>query len=116
MTIHPGALRFVSSHLAEAIRPRPPLPFDEWLTKNVVLVDGPRKGELWSPVDAPYLVEIAKCLSQEHPCNQVTVRKAQQTGASILALAWCLYIAEVTPDNVLYGVPGIDALQDINGQ
>lgn len=116
MTIHPGALRFVASHLAEAIRPRPPLPFDEWLTKNVVLVDGPRKGELWSPVDAPYLVEIAKCLSQEHPCTQVTVRKAQQTGASILALAWCLYIAEVTPDNVLYGVPGIDALQDINGQ
>ena len=44
------------------------------------------------------------------------MRKAQQTGVSILALAWCLYIAEIVPDNVLYGVPGIDALQDINGQ
>lgn len=116
MTIHPGALRLVASRLAEAIRPRPPLPFDEWLTKNVVLVDGPRKGEFWSPTDAPYLVEIAKCLSQEHPANLVTVRKAQQTGVSILALSWCLYIAETCPDNILYGVPGIDALQDINGQ
>ncbi|WP_299864424.1 terminase gpA endonuclease subunit [uncultured Hoeflea sp.] len=82
----------------------------------MVLVDGPRKGELWSPLDAPYLVEIAECLSQEHPANLVTVRKAQQTGVSILALSWCLYIAEICPDNILYGVPGIDALQDINGQ
>lgn len=116
MTVHPGALHLVASRLAEAIRPRPPKPFAEWLTENVVLVDGPRKGELWSPLDAPYLVEIAQCLSQEHPANLVTVRKAQQTGVSILALSWCLYIAEICPDNILYGVPGIDALQDINGQ
>lgn len=116
MRVHPGALRLVASRLAEAMRPRRPLPFDEWLTKNIVLVDGPKKGELWSAEDAPYLVEIARCLSQEYPCNLVTVRKAQQTGVSILALAWCLYIAEACPDNILYGVPGIDALQDINGQ
>lgn len=116
MTIHPGALQLVASRLSDAIRPVPPKPFVEWLSENIVLVDGPRKGELWSPHDAPYLVEIAQCLSQEHPANLVTVRKAQQTGVSILALAWCLYIAEIVPDNVLYGVPGIDALQDINGQ
>lgn len=116
MTVHPGALHLVASRLAEAIRPHPPKPFVEWLQENVVLVDGPRKGELWSPNDAPYLVEIAQCLSQEHPANLVTVRKAQQTGVSILALSWCLYVAEVCPDNILYGVPGIDALQDINGQ
>ncbi|WP_052161068.1 terminase gpA endonuclease subunit [Hoeflea sp. BAL378] len=116
MTVHPGALKLVASRLAEAIRPHPPTPFVEWLSENVVLVDGPRKGELWSPRDAPYLVEIAECLSQEHSANLVTVRKAQQTGVSILALSWCLYIAEVCPDNILYGVPGIDALQDINGQ
>ncbi|WP_223478737.1 terminase gpA endonuclease subunit [Oricola indica] len=116
MTVHPGALHLIASGLAEAIRPHPPLPFSEWLPQNIVLVDGPRKGEEWSLADAPYLGEIADCLSQEHPCNLVTVRKAQQTGVSILALAWCLYISEVCPDNVLYGVPGIDALQDINGQ
>lgn len=114
MTVHPGAIRAISSALAKAIRPQRPVPFHEWLPKNIVLVDGPKKGELWSPDDAPYLVEIAQCLSQEHPCNQVTVRKAQQTGVSILALAWMIYLAENCPDNAIYGVPGIDALQDIN--
>ncbi|MVA17432.1 terminase [Agrobacterium vitis] len=114
MTVHPGALRGVASSLATAIRPTPPVPFDRWLTHNVVLVDGPKKGELWSAADAPYLVEIAQCLSQEHPCNLVSVRKSQQTGVSILALSWMMYIAETCPDNALYGVPGIDALQDIN--
>lgn len=114
MTIHPGALRLAASVLSSVIRPQPPVPFDHWLATNIVLVDGPKKGELWSAEDAPYLVEIAQCLSQEHSCNLVSVRKAQQTGVSILALAWMIYIAENCPDNALYGVPGIDALQDIN--
>jgi phage terminase large subunit GpA-like protein len=113
---HPGALRLLTESLSKAIRPQRPLSFDQWLPKNIVLVDGPKKGEFWSASDAPYLVEIAECLSQENPCTQVTVRKCQQSGASILALAWTLYIAELCPDNVLYAVPGIDALQDINAQ
>ncbi|WP_051370678.1 terminase gpA endonuclease subunit [Mesorhizobium loti] len=116
MTAHVGSLRFAATALSEAIRPRPPTPFRAWLPKNIVLVDGEKRGELWSEADAPYLGEIADCLSQEHPCNLVTVRKSQQTGVSILALSWALYIAEICPDNVLYGVPGIDALQDANGQ
>jgi phage terminase large subunit GpA-like protein len=101
MNVHPGATRVVAGGLAKA-------------SSNIILVDGPKKGELWSPIDAPYLVEIADCLDLEHPANLVTVRKSQQTGVSILALAWMLYIAETEPDNALYGVPGIDALQDMN--
>lgn len=114
MTVHPGALRAIATVMSKAIRPEPPVPFDAWLPKNIVLVDGPRKGELWSIEDAPYLVEIAQCLSQDHPCNLVTVRKSQQTGVSILALSWMLYLAENAPDNMLYAVPGVDMLQDIN--
>lgn len=114
MTMHPGALQAVSFALAKTIRPQPPVSFDQWLAKNIILVDGPKKGELWSAEDAPYLVEIAQCLSQEHPCTEVTVRKSQQTGVSILGLSWMLYIAENCPDNAIYGVPGLDALQDIN--
>lgn len=114
MNAHPGALHLLANTLAEACRPVAALPFATWLTKNIVLVDGPKKGDFWSAVDAPYLIEIAECLSLEHPCNQVTVRKSQQTGVSILALAWMLYIAETSPDNALYGVPGIDALQQMN--
>lgn len=116
MTVHAGALQLVAGRLAAAMRPHRPLPFHEWLPRNIVLVDGEKKGELWSAADAPYLVEVAQCLSIEHPCNLVTVRKSQQTGVSILALAWSLYLAEIAPDNMIYGVPGIDALQDINSQ
>ncbi len=114
MTAHPGALRAVSNWLSESARPTPPVPFQEWLGQNIILVDGNGKGEFWSAKDAPYLTEIAECLSLEHACNLVTVRKAQQTGVSILAMAWTLYIAETAPDNVLYVAPGIDLLQDLN--
>lgn len=114
MTAHPGALKAVASGIAESCRPRPPKPFPGWLSENIELVDGPKKGELWSADDAPYLKEVAECLSIEHPCNEVSVRKSQQTGVSILALAWCLYLAEVAPDNILYAAPGSDALGDLN--
>lgn len=113
---HSGALRLVGTALAEAIRPKPPMRFRDWLPKNIVLVDGPKKGEFWALDDAPYLGEMADCLSLEHPCNLVTVRKSQQTGVSILALAWALYIAETAPDNTIYGLPSIDFLQDMNSQ
>lgn len=113
---HPGALRLVGLALSEAIRPRPPARFRDWLPTNIVLVDGPKKGEMWALEDAPYLGEIADCLSLEHPCNLVTVRKSQQTGVSILALGWSLYIADTAPDNTIYGLPSIDFLQDMNSQ
>lgn len=113
---HPGALRLAGLALADAIRPRPPAQFRDWLPENIVLVDGPKKGEFWALEDAPYLGEIADCLSIDHPCNLVTVRKSQQTGISILALAWALYIADTAPDNTIYGLPSIDFLQDMNSQ
>ncbi|WEK04553.1 MAG: phage terminase large subunit family protein [Candidatus Devosia phytovorans] len=116
MNFHPGAHHIVASKLADAIRPVPPLPFRKWLPKNIVLVDGPKKGELWSELDAPYLGPIAEVLDVDHPSNLVSIRKSQQTGVSILGLAWSLYLAEIAPDNILYAVPGIDALQDVNGK
>ncbi|MCF1502920.1 phage terminase large subunit family protein [Afifella sp. H1R] len=116
MNAHVGAMAFTARTLAEAIRPKPPMPFRAWLPKNIVLIDGPKKGDFWAEADAPYLGEIADCLSLEHPCNLVSVRKAQQTGVSILALAWSLYLAETSPDNILYAVPSLDLLREMNGQ
>src|SRR5690606_32618331 len=68
------------------------------------------------PDGAPYLLEIADCLSHDHPCNRVTVRKSQQSGASILALSWCLYIADREPANTLYAAPNKDALRAMNSE
>jgi phage terminase large subunit GpA-like protein len=109
-----GALHFVASKLAASVRPAPPVLLSKWLSENLVLVDGPEAGELWSADGAPYLAEIADCLSDDHPCNEVSIRKSQQSGASILALGWCLYIADREPGNTLYAIPGIDALKELN--
>ncbi|GGG48029.1 phage terminase large subunit family protein [Chelatococcus composti] len=114
MTGHPDAAVIVAGGFSRAIRPPKPVPLSKWMAENIVLVDGPHAGELWSLANAPYLEEIADCLCDDHPCNLVTVRKSQQTGASILALGWCLYIADREPANTLYVAPGIDMLRDLN--
>lgn len=111
-----GAHRLVFGALAAGLRPQPPMSVSQWIEANIVLIDGPLAGEYYSFDGAPYLRAIADCLGDDHPCNLVTVRKAQQTGASILALAWMLFIADREPANTLYGCPGIDFLRDLNGQ
>jgi phage terminase large subunit GpA-like protein len=111
-----GAEKLIFGELASGIRPTLPVSFPEWIEQNIVLIDGDHAGQLWSRSNAPYLIEPAECLSVEHPCNVVTIRKSQQTGASILALSWALYIADQTPANTLFAVPSIDALKDISDQ
>jgi phage terminase large subunit GpA-like protein len=111
---HPGALHLVAAGLAETIRPSEAMPPSRWLAENIVLVDGPHAGEKWSAQGAPYLPEIADCLADDHPCNLVSIRKSQQSGASILALAWCLQIADREPANTLYAVPGLKELRVLN--
>lgn len=97
-----------------ALSPREEVSFTDWLPKNIKLVDGPNAGEMWSAAGAPYLLGIAECLDVNHPCTEIDVVKSQQTAASILAIAWCLYIADIAPGNTLYGTPGIEFLKDLN--
>lgn len=114
MTAHPNALRLVAQTLASIIRPPEPLPFEVWIERNIVLIDGPYAGSPFSFSGAPPLREIAQCLNGDHPATEVTVRKGQQSGVTTLAEAWCLYIADREPANTLYGLPGIDALRTLN--
>lgn len=116
MTAHPNALALIARRLESSIRPQQRIPFLQWLAENIVLVDGPEAGAPWSSHGAPYLAEIAECLDPDYPCTDVTVRKSQQSGVSILGLAWSLYIADRSPANILYAMPNIDALQEMNGQ
>lgn len=113
---HPNAVRVVNGPLSRGIRPARRVPFAKWLGENIVLIDGTRAGQPWDPSGAPYLLEIAECLGDDHPCNRVTIRKSQQSGASILALAWCLFIADREPANVLYAAPNIESLREMNSQ
>lgn len=114
MSAHPNALRLVAQTLASVIRPPDPLPFETWIERNVVLIDGPHAGSPFSFSSAPPLRGIAEVLNEDHPATEVTVRKGQQSGVTTLAEAWCLYIAERMPANTLYALPGIDALRTLN--
>lgn len=116
MSGHPGALRLVADRLARHLQPPEAMPLSAYLARHLVLIDGPLAGQLWNVLGAPYLREIADCLGEDHPSNRVVVRKAQQTGVSILALGWMLYIADREPANTLYGGPGGDFLRDLAGQ
>lgn len=112
---HPGAERLAASSLATALRPQAPMRVSEWVSDNIVLVDGPAAGQLWNARGAPYLVDVLDLLSEDHPCNLVTVRKSQQSGASIASLAWVLYCADREPvNNLIYAAPAIDALRKVN--
>lgn len=111
---HPGALRLMAARLAERLRPPAPMRVSDWVARNVVLIDGPSSGQLWHPRGAPYMVEILDCLSEDDPCNLVTVRKSQQSGASIAALAWVLYCAEREPANMIFAAPALDAIRRMN--
>jgi phage terminase large subunit GpA-like protein len=97
-----------------SLSPREQISFVDWLPKNIKLIDGPNAGELWNAAGAPYLPGIAECLGDDHPCTEVNVRKSEQSGASILALAWGMFIADCEPANTLYACPGIEFLRDIN--
>lgn len=114
MSAHPGALRLVARSLESILRPPEPMPFEAWIERNIVLIDGPHAGELFSFAHAPPLRGIAECLNPDHPSNRVSVRKCQQSGVTTLAEAWALYIADREPANTLYGLPGIDALRALN--
>ncbi len=96
--------------------PREAVSFPDWLPDNIVLIDGEKAGQPYNFGGAPYLREPAWCLSEDVPINRITIRKSEQTGASILAMAWALYIADLMPANTLYAVPGLDARRDLSSQ
>lgn len=111
---HPGALRLLAARIAAGIRPPRPMRVSEWVSQNVVLIDGPASGQLWAARGAPYMVEILDCLSEDNPCNLVTVQKSQQSGASIAALAWVLYCSDREPSNMIFAAPALDAVRRMN--
>ena len=102
--------------MASILRPAPPLAPSVWAAKNLVLTDGERAGQTWDPSTTPYLIQVLDCLSPEHPSTKVTLRKSQQVGASVVAIAWVLYLADRYPANIIVALPGIDALRDFNAQ
>jgi len=74
--------------LLEASRRPAPVSVAPWVTKNLRVPDGPHEGKLYQSSETPYLTEILECLSDEHPCNRVSVRKSAQLGYTLCLMGW----------------------------
>lgn len=107
-------LAIVAGALAAGIRP----PADElpsaWIADNLVLVDGPRAGEKWSPASTPFWCEVVDQLAPDSPANRVVVRKSAQVGFSIVAIGWLGYIAARAPGRTMLVQPTVDLAKTFN--
>ena len=116
MSEHPSALHLIAKRMEGRIRPMPYMAPADWMASNLILWDGEKAGEAWDPTTTPQLVQIADCLSPDHPSTVVTMRKSQQVGASLLAIGWQLYLLDRYPANMMMGLPGKEVLRDFNAQ
>lgn len=87
-------LQFKSSPLAIACAiiadlmrpPRDVLPA-QWAAENLIVPDGPRAGEKWSPDLTPYVVEPLNNSGPQSPVNKWVIKKSAQTGFTVMAIA-----------------------------
>ncbi|MTV78266.1 hypothetical protein GM535_13715, partial [Streptococcus pneumoniae] len=56
MSRHPRALGLIAAVLAGIVAPPESILPSAWAAKNLVVPDGPKAGEKWSPALTPYIV------------------------------------------------------------
>ncbi len=87
----------VARAFAEALKPDPIILPSQWAADNIIAPDGPYAGKKWDPSITPFLPEILDCMSWEHPCNRVSVRKSAQVGLTFLGIALMGYVVDISP-------------------
>lgn len=89
-----------------------PVAVGSWVAKNLRVPDGPHEGKLYQASETPYLTEIFECLSDEHPCNRVSVRKSAQLGFTLLLMGWAGAIIAQRGARSMIVMPTINAGRD----
>lgn len=108
------AQEIVSRSLSSALAPDPVVLPSEWARENLIVADGPLANEKWNPSLTPQLVEILDCLSFEHPCNRISVRKSHQVGFTEVLKCCAANIAVNSPCRAMIVFPTINTVQDFN--
>jgi len=111
-----AALLLVCGALALGIRPDPEIAPSAWAAKHVIVADGPQEGELWDPDLTPFWPEVLDCLAPHAPHNRVVVRKSAQVGATMVGIAWTLYVGSVAPTTMLTVFPTESLAKDWAGE
>ena len=115
-TFKHSALALIAGALASIIAPPPIVKPSAWAAENVIVPDGPYKGQKWRLQTTPYFAEPLDFWADECPDNKAVFRKSKQIGASTLAIAACGFTIDVQPCDVFLIEPTEANLADFNSE
>lgn len=94
----------------DIFRARTRVPTYDWTRKNLRIVSGPYKGQLWTPDVTPYAHGIMEAFDRRH-VRKIFILAPSQTGKSTLALGCMLSQECRRQDNLGIGLPDIEAVR-----
>lgn len=107
-----NALALMAAALAVAIAPPLAITPSAWAAQNMVVADGPNRGERFDAGLTPYFCEILDFFSEDCPDNKAVLRKSKQIGASTLAIAAVGYTVAVEPCDLFLIEPTDSSLSE----
>lgn len=112
--LHRPTSEIIADALAQAIRPPERISLSDWCARNLIVADGPLSGHPWDPDLTPQLCEVLDCLSLDHPCTTVVLRKSAQVGATQIGIGWMLAMIALAPTKAMIIFPTLTSVQDYN--
>lgn len=81
-------------------RKKPKLKVSQWAEKNMIVIDGPKKGP-WSNSMTPYLVKPMDAWNDPW-IQKIVLRFSPQTGKTMVAFACLMFSVDYDPDSAMY--------------
>jgi phage terminase large subunit GpA-like protein len=110
-----SALAIIAGIFGQGLTPPSTVTPSQWAARNLVLVDGPRSGQLWDPVQAPYICAILDGVFCG-PYTKGTVRKSAQVGYTQGLTALAGWIACESPANALFVMQTSQMAHSLNSE
>lgn len=82
-----SALGIIAGSMRALVAPPESISPAKWASENLIVPDGPRANELWSPDLTPYVVEPLDNSGPDSPVTKWVIRKSAQTGFTVMAIA-----------------------------
>lgn len=108
-----SALAIIAGAIAAAVAPPSTLTPSQWAGQHLVLVEGPRAGQLWDPRQSPYICAIIDT-TMCGPHVKGSVRKSMQVGYTNGLTAIEGWIATQSPARALHVLPTTGLSQAYN--
>jgi phage terminase large subunit GpA-like protein len=99
-----SALAIIAGAIAQAVTPPSTVTPTQWAAQKLVLVEGPRAGQIWDPAQAPYICAILDGVFCG-PYTKGTVRKSAQVGYTQGLTALAGWIVTQSPARTLIVLP-----------